>query len=66
MTYIVLRDFLDTEDISKKSPRGHFYKKGDSYPRKGLKMSQERIYALVTCQNVAGAIFIREKSDRDG
>lgn len=53
--YIVIYErFKDLED------NNYIYKKGDIYPREGLKPSKERIKELSTKKNKIGEILIKK------
>lgn len=41
MTYIVTRNIIDTKDNNR------FYEEGDTFPRKGFEVSQDRIAELI-------------------
>ena len=51
---VVFPRWKDLED------NGHFYKKGDTYPRKGYTPTKERIKQLATKNNKIGEVLIRE------
>ena len=55
---VVYKAFKDLKD------KGHIYKKGDEYPRNGLKPSKKRIEELSTTNNKIGKILI-EKVNTD-
>lgn len=52
--YEVIRHFTDLTDGR------HPYNVGDAFPRKGLKVSDERIRELLTSENRRGFPLIRE------
>lgn len=55
--YIVVHEvFKDLRD------KGYIYKKGDEYPRDGLKPSKKRIEELSTTNNKIGKILIEKIS----
>lgn len=51
---VVYKAFKDLEDNS------YLYKKGDIYPREGLKPSQKRIKELLSNKNKIGKILIKK------
>ena len=51
MKYTVVTDFFDVRDWR------YAYKKGDTYPRKGLEVSAERIKQLMTPTESRGALI---------
>lgn len=53
--YVVLHDFKDLED------KGAVYFKGDTYPRKGLHVDDERIQELSSDENKIGKQLIKEQ-----
>ncbi|NMA65322.1 MAG: hypothetical protein GX957_03660 [Clostridiaceae bacterium] len=55
--YIVVKYFEDLQDSR------HPYKKGDTFPREGLKVSKERIEELSTIQNKRQTVFIKKAGD---
>ena len=67
MTYEVIRAFADMADCSEKFPNGRFYRVGDIYPARG-KVSKARLSELLTMDNTAGVIFIKqiEGDDNNG
>ena len=50
--YTVLKDFSDLQDNS------HVYLAGDSFPRNGIELSEERIIELSTTANKRGVPLI--------
>ena len=52
--YTVLVDFADLED------NGHVYKAGDTFPRKGVEPSENRIKELSTVSNKRGEQLIKK------
>ena len=54
--YEVVEYFEDLQDDM------YPYKKGDTYPRKGLEVSEARIKQLSTTNNARNTVFIVEKS----
>ena len=67
MKYEVIRAFADMTDCSKEFPNGRFYRVGDVYPAQG-KVSKARLLELLTMDNTAGVIFIKqiEGDDNNG
>ncbi len=67
MKYEVIRAFADMADRSEEFPNGRFYRVGDVYPDRG-KASKARISELLTMDNTAGVIFIKqiEGDDNNG
>lgn len=57
MTFLVIAPFVDLEDGH------HMYRKGDVYPREGLKVSEERIMQLLSNQNKARKSFIERVAE---
>lgn len=55
MKYKVISYFEDLQDNK------HSYNKGDTYPRKGLKPSEERIAELMSADNKQRKPLIEEK-----
>lgn len=55
MKYLVIRHFIDLQDLN------HKYNVGDKYPRKGLKPSPERIAELSGSRNKLGTPLIAEQ-----
>lgn len=53
MTYIVKEYFTDSQD------NGHPYNVGDTFPRKGVKVSEERLTELSTINNRRGIVAIK-------
>lgn len=51
--YKVIARFADLQDVS------HIYEIGDTYPRKGLKPSKERIEELASDKNKIGIPLIK-------
>lgn len=49
---VVYKAFKDLEDDN------HFYKKGDTYPREGLKPTKKRIAELSSKKNKIGEVLI--------
>lgn len=49
---IVKKDFTDAEDNK------HIYRKGETYPRKSVEVSKERIEALATTKNKRKEVLI--------
>ncbi len=43
--YVVLKDFADLQDNK------HFYRTGDSFPRTGVEVSEERVAELSSANN---------------
>lgn len=60
VVYKAFKDFEDNE---------HLYKKGDTYPREGLKPTKKRIKELSSDKNKIGKILIEavkaEKEDKE-
>lgn len=60
---VVYKAFKDIED------NNHFYKKGDIYPREGLKPTKTRIKELSSKKNKIGEVLIEvvkdEKEDKE-
>lgn len=60
--YKVIRGFCDLQDI--KETKGgsipHPYSVGDTYPRKGLTVSDERLAELASSNNLQGVPLIEE------
>lgn len=54
MSYEVVEYFEDLQD------NGHPYNIGDAFPRKGMKVSEERIKELSTIDNLREIVLIRE------
>lgn len=52
--YKVIKKFTDLQD------NRHLYNEGDSYPRKGLKVSPQRFEELATSSNRRGEALIKE------
>ena len=50
----VIHEFLDLQDNS------YHYKVGDTFPRKGVKVAQERLEELSTSANKIGVPLIQE------
>ena len=67
MKYEVIRAFADMADRSEEFPNGRFYRVGDIYPARG-KVSKARLSELLTMDNTAGVIFIKqiEGDDNNG
>ena len=59
MRYEVLEYFEDKQDNRRK------YFPGDTYPRRGLKPTAERLEELSTDKNCRGVPLIREKQKED-
>lgn len=55
--YIVIYDFYDLSDD------GYLYRKGDSYPRKGKRVSKKRLSELSSTENKQKRPFIEEISE---
>ena len=53
MMYKAVRDWRDLED-------GHLYQAGDRFPHDGREVSEQRISALRTGQNLASLVMIEE------
>ena len=51
--YKVIEMFTDLQD------ENYRYEPGDTFPRKGLKVSKERLEELASTNNKRGEIFIR-------
>ena len=60
MSYKVLRPFSDLQD------NGYVYNAGDTFPRKGLNVSEERIRQLSTSNNNARQVFIQKADEERG
>lgn len=62
--YEVIEDFYDiTDSIAAKGGNTYYlYQKGDRFPRKGVRVSPERLEQLATANNLAGRPMIREIS----
>ena len=58
MSYKVIHDFSDLQDSK------HVYNKGDKYPRKGAKATQERISELLGASNKIGKPLIVEVEEK--
>lgn len=58
MIYEVVEYFEDLQDDM------YPYKKGDTYPRKGLEVSEARIKQLSTTNNARNTVFIVEKAEK--
>lgn len=54
----VLRKFYDRQD-----PEKTIYKKGDTFPRKGMKVTKERLKELSSTKNRIGKKLIKEVKD---
>lgn len=52
--YKVIKYFTDLQD------KNHAYEVGDTYPRKGLKVTDERIEELASSENKQGVPLIKE------
>ena len=53
MKYEVVKKFVDLQD------NNYMYRVGDSFPRAGMTVSDERIAELASTQNRQGAILIK-------
>lgn len=53
--YIVVKDFSDIQDDR------HVYHAGDTFPRMGLEVSEERVAELASKDNKRGEILIAEQ-----
>jgi len=53
--YVVIADFKDLED------NAYVYFKDDPYPRKGMKVDEERIQELSTTKNKRNRVLIKEQ-----
>lgn len=53
--FVVLTDFRDLRD------GGHQYKKGDTYPRKGVALNADRAKVLMTPTAMRGALIVEKK-----
>lgn len=53
MQYIVVKDFSDIQDDR------HVYHAGDTFPRMGLEVSDERVAELASKDNKRGEILIK-------
>lgn len=53
--YIVVKDFSDIQDDR------HVYHAGDTFPRMGLEVSEERVAELASRDNKRGEILIAEQ-----
>lgn len=62
MSYKVIKAFSDLDDRSDLFPNGHFYSVGDTYPRKGLKATEDRLAELSTTDNQSGSILIQKQT----
>ena len=51
--YVVLKDFADLQDNK------HFYRTGDSFPRAGAEVSEERVAELASVKNKCGEVLIK-------
>lgn len=51
MKYVVVKDFTDKNDK-------HVYRAGDTFPREGVEVSEERVAELTTTANMRGEILI--------
>ncbi|WP_163183333.1 hypothetical protein [Neobacillus sedimentimangrovi] len=58
MAYKVIQSFSDLQD------NGYVYNAGDSYPRYGYKPTEKRIQELLTVNNKAGQVFIKEVENK--
>lgn len=58
MGYEVVEYFEDLQD------NGHPYNIGDAFPRKGMKVSEERIRELSTIENLREVVLIKKVSDK--
>lgn len=52
MRYIVVKDFSDIQDDK------HIYLTGDTFPREGLEVSEERVAELASKDNMRGEVLI--------
>lgn len=59
MSYKVIRRFQDLQD------NRHTYNTGDTFPREGFEVSEDRIKQLSTTDNLKGKIFIEEVAEED-
>lgn len=55
--YKVIKDFTDLED------NRHVYRTGDTFPRDGAEVSEERVNALASAKNVRGERLIAFVAD---
>ena len=55
--YYVTKDWTDLQDGN------HVYKANDPYPRKGKKVSEERIAELSSTENKRKEVLIKEQDD---
>lgn len=68
--YKVIKRFHDLQD-GKKTKNGEIFREynvGDVFPRKGLKVSEERLKELASSENKQGAPlieFVEEKSEKN-
>lgn len=52
--FTVIRRFMDLQDNK------HIYRVGDKFPRPGYEASEERIQRLLSTNNKAGKVFIKD------
>lgn len=52
MKYIVVTDFTDKNDK-------HIYRTGDTYPRPGVEVSEERVAELTSADNMRGEVLVK-------
>ncbi len=57
MEYKVLKDFKDLQDD------GYIYRVGDTFPRPGASVGEDRILELSTVKNQRGEILIKKISE---
>lgn len=53
MNFVVLKDFTDLQD------NRHVYHAGDSFPRNGVEVSEERVAELASADNKRGVALIK-------
>lgn len=58
-SYVTTLAWNDTQDIDKDG-KEYYYKKGDTYPRKGYEPTPERIAYLLGSKNPANEPLIKE------
>jgi len=57
----VIRPFIDSTDKKVEFPKGRSYAKGDTFPFRNQKVSNERLKSLLTERNRQGYVLIKEK-----
>jgi hypothetical protein len=58
LNYKVVKAFTDLQD------KNHVYFTGDSFPREGLDVSEERVKELASVNNKRGEILIKKATKR--